>query len=463
MDAILEKIARYCQRQQLLREGMRLGVAVSGGADSVFLLRALWELRELWNGPLHVLHVDHRLRESSGADAVFVRELAAGLGLPFHLEVVDVAARGGNLEQEGRLARLRFFERLIREGVADAVATGHTQSDQAETVLFRVLRGTGPQGLAGILPKTAEGLIRPLLEVTRAEVEGWLQSRGYGWVEDATNADPAFTRNRIRHELLPQLVEVYNPALVAQLGRTAELAKDEEVFWAAYVGEWIGRNCREGRFGSSEIPCEAIRQQPVAAARRCLRGVFERVKGDLAGMEFGHTEAVIGLVAQREGSGRLQLPGLDVFRSFDWLRVMRLGAEPAMNRLVEADLAVPGHTSLPDGTEVETCLKESGYTGDKEAGWEWMYLETTGRPLRLRYWLPGDRYQPAGAPGVKNIKEMFQLARIPLWERRFWPIIEAGDADIVWSRRFGVAGRFQGKPGAPFAVGIREPQEKVIA
>ncbi|MBL8217175.1 MAG: tRNA lysidine(34) synthetase TilS, partial [Bryobacterales bacterium] len=309
VDAILEKIARYCHRQQLLREGMRLGAAVSGGADSVCLLRALCQLRASWNGPLHVLHVDHQLRASSSADAAFVRRLAAELDLPFHLEVVNVTARGGNLEQEARLARLAFFERLIRDGVVDAVATGHTQSDQAETVLFRLLRGTGPQGLAGILPKTAEGLVRPLLEVTRPEVETWLRDRGHDWVEDATNADPAFTRNRIRHQLLPHLTQEYNPGLVAQLGRTAELATDEEAFWAGYVNDWRERNCRKGRFGSLELPSDALRAQPVAAARRCLRGVFERVKGDLKELEFGHTEAVLALMGQQEGSGRLQLAG----------------------------------------------------------------------------------------------------------------------------------------------------------
>jgi tRNA(Ile)-lysidine synthase len=463
VDSLLTKIDRFCQRQQLLRQGMSLGVAVSGGADSVCLLLALWELRGLWNGPLHVLHVDHQLRAGSGGDAAFVRELAERLGLPFHLEVVDVAARGGNLEQEARLARLALFGRLIGEGVVEAVATGHTQSDQAETVLFRLLRGTGPQGLAGVLPKTAEGLVRPLLAVTRPEVEGWLRERGQGWVEDSTNADVAFTRNRIRHLLLPHLVEVYNPALVEQLGRTAELARDEEAFWAGQVGRWLEASCRPGRFGSLEVACEALRDQPLAVARRCLRGLFERVKGDLCGLEFGHTEAVLGLVGQREGSGRLQIPGLDVFRSFDWLRVMRLGAEPPMNRLVEVGLEVPGRTRLPDGTELETCLKESGYTENEKAGWEWAALETTGGPLRLRYWLPGDRYQPAEASGAKNIKEMFQLARIPLWERRFWPIIETGDAAIVWSRQFGVAAGFRRRPDTRFAVGIREPQEKVIA
>ncbi|MBL8215717.1 MAG: tRNA lysidine(34) synthetase TilS, partial [Bryobacterales bacterium] len=300
-------------------------------------------------------------------------------------------------------------------------------------------------------------------EVTRPEVETWLRDRGHDWVEDATNADPAFTRNRIRHQLLPHLVQEYNPGLVAQLGRTAELAKDEEAFWAGYVNKWLERNCRKGRFGSLELPCDALRAQPVAAARRCLRGVFERVKGDLKELEFGHTEAVLALMGQQEGSGRLQLAGLDVFRSFDWVRVMRLGAEPPMNRMVEVELAVPGRTCLPDGTELETRLKESGYTGDEEAGWVWLSAETTDTPFRLRYWLPGDRYQPAGRSGAKNIKEMFQLARIPLWERRFWPIIETGDATIVWSRQFGVAERFRHQPNAPFAVGVREPQEKVIA
>ncbi len=225
-------IRRTIERYRMLEPGQRVGVAVSGGADSVCLLYALLELGGL---ELSVLHVDHGLRgEESRGDAAFVRELAAGLGLPFCLREIDLPA--GNLEQEARKARLSFFREHLAQGHADRVALGHTRRDQAETVLFRILRGAGTAGLAGIRPVTAGGLVRPLIDVERAEVEEFLRGRGIAWREDSTNAAPDFARNRIRHRLLPQLAADWNPGIVETLARTAEFAQAEEAYWEAEIG-----------------------------------------------------------------------------------------------------------------------------------------------------------------------------------------------------------------------------------
>ncbi len=207
-------------------------VAVSGGADSVALLHSLHAVR---TGALVVAHLNHRLRgtESDG-DALFVQELAGRLGLACHVQEVDAAAAaaGANLEATARRLRYAFFRKVAAEEGAHWIATGHTADDQAETVLHRLIRGTGLQGLRGIPSvRGLEGvgtasslvLIRPLLNVTRAEVEEYLSSVGQSYRNDSSNVDPRFTRNRIRHELLPQL-KAFNPDIVSSLGQLAAQA-----------------------------------------------------------------------------------------------------------------------------------------------------------------------------------------------------------------------------------------------
>ncbi len=234
---MLERVAEFITRHRMFEHGQRAGVAVSGGADSVFLLHALHELAPRWNLKLSVIHIEHGIRGADSlADADFVRALAAGFGLPFHLHEANIPAIDGNLEQAAREVRQSFYLELIRSGTLDCVATGHTRSDQAETVLYRLLRGSGLAGLSGILPMTGEGIVRPLLEIRRGEIEAWLREHEIHWREDATNQDRAYARNRLRHEILPLLRESFNPQLDEALANLATLAQDEEAYWAVRSG-----------------------------------------------------------------------------------------------------------------------------------------------------------------------------------------------------------------------------------
>jgi len=201
----------------------------------VCLLHVLVEVASSWNLKLHVLHVNHNLRgaESFG-DAEFVGQLACNLGLPFELRELELG-RKGNLEELARAWRYAFFREWLERTGAQRVALGHTQSDQAETVLFRFLRGSGATGLAAIRPVTREGMVRPLIEVERAQVEDYLRKRGIPWREDSTNAATDFARNRIRHELLPKLVRDWNPSLTETLAHTADLSLAEEEYWRREV------------------------------------------------------------------------------------------------------------------------------------------------------------------------------------------------------------------------------------
>ncbi|MFN7934902.1 MAG: tRNA lysidine(34) synthetase TilS [Bryobacteraceae bacterium] len=434
--ALLETVAAFIRRHGLILPGQSIGAAVSGGADSLCLVQVLLELRKQIPFSVHLIHVNHQLRgEASEQDQAFVEDLAREYGLPLHLHRTSIPANE-NLEQAARQARLDFFRQL--RPPLDRIATGHTLSDQAETVLFRFLRGSGTSGLAGILPLTHEGLIRPLLPVTRAEVEQFLTSRNLAWRTDATNLQRDFTRNRIRLDLLPQLERDYNPALSSQLAHTADIAREEEEFWSLY----LARHPLPPKRGEAIVlETAGLQAQPKAAARRLLREAIRRVKGDLREIEYKHIEIALRLALQEEGAGRAHLPGIDLFRSFDYLRIAPLGSYAPERRVIALPLVVPGDTLLPEGGRLLRASLLDSYNEDQAVGTscnllDWDRLEG---PLTVRYWLPGDSYLPAGAPRAQKLKDLFQLHRVPLWERRFWPMVESSQG-IVWSRRFGPAG-----------------------
>lgn len=432
----------------MFRPGMRVGVAVSGGADSVCLLHVLRE----FDLQLHVIHLNHNLRgDESRGDADFVRDLAGSLGLPCTIREADVAALGGNREQAAREARLGLFRQILESGLVERVATGHTRSDQAETVLFRFLRGSGSAGLAGIRPSTAEGLVRPLIDVTRREVESYLRDRGIPWRDDSTNSSTQYARNRIRHELLPQLERDWNPALVDTLAHTADWALAEEAYW----DEELTRICPS--LNEHVLPCEDLRRLPLAVARRLVRRAIERAKGDLRGVDFRHVGAILELASDVQGHGRVQLPGLEVVRSFDWVRFDKPSAAMESYRL---SAPVPGMVQIPGGLRIvleliekpETSVLSQCVYNDGVDGLDWRSLSGF---LELRNWRHGDRYQPTGSTGEEKIKTLFQNARIPVWERAQWPVLVDGGA-IVWSRRFGAAAGVVAHSGSTEILRVRE-------
>ena len=339
---VLTTIARY----NLLPHGARVVAAVSGGADSVCLLHVLLELAQgLGVRVAGVAHFNHQLRgRDSDEDERFVAQMAAQAGLTF-FRAGAMPPSKGNLEQAARRARREFFASLIREGSADCVALGHTRDDQAETVLLRLMRGSGLAGLAGILPATAEGLVRPLLDVTRAEVEVFLTARGIAWREDSSNLEEKFARNRVRHKLLPQLAREWNPNLTEALAHLADLAYEEELWWAAEIARRSDEVAKDVA-GGVEIRARGLAYQPRAVARRLVRHAIGRARGHLRRIEFHHIEQVLDLAGQSKGAGRLQLPDLEVVRSFNQMRLTSASkSEIPPVRLI----TVPGTYPAPDG------------------------------------------------------------------------------------------------------------------
>jgi tRNA(Ile)-lysidine synthase len=445
----------------------RVGVAVSGGADSLCLLHLLSELAPQWELALTVLHLNHGLRgEESRADAAFVREQAQRLGWPAIVHEAQLPA-DGNLEQAAREARLQFFHSAMQSARLDCVATGHTRSDQAETVLFRFLRGSGTAGLAGIRPATRDRVVRPLIEFSRADVEQYLRSRNLEWRDDSTNATLQFARNRIRHQLMPLLEREWNPAIRETLAQTAEWARAEEAYWEAEIDRLAAeRLTTKLDFVFSDAA--ALAGLPLAVARRLARRAIEQAKGDLRGIDFGHVEAILALAAGGEGHGRVQAPGLDVLRSFAWLRFGALGSYGSVDRAYSVEATVPGVVRAEAaGVEISLELIEKTEASDSShcvynGGVGYLDRGRLSGRLVLRNWRPGDQYQPIGRSREEKIKTLFQEFRIPIWERRHWPVLTDGEF-IVWSRLFGPAANRAASSGSATVLRIRESEASRMA
>jgi tRNA(Ile)-lysidine synthase len=422
----------------------------------VFLLHALHEL----GLAAAVLHVNHHLRgPESDADEAFVRDLAAALRLPLLLDSTPLPE--GNTEQEARRARYAFFEEQIAAGHCTHVATGHTLDDQAETVLYRFLRGAGTAGLSAIRPSTDSGIIRPLLDLRRDAIRDWLREQDIPWREDQSNASLEFQRNRIRLQHMPELTATMNPALAQTLASTAAWAQSEEDYWSAELA----------RLEPDYLICASERvfirtgpflQLPIAVQRRLLRLGIEKVRGSLRSIDFRHVEAIRALMSTREGSGRIQLPGLDLYRSFDWLRITPVGFDSRIERNFETPVIVPGRTEVLAPTltmETELVAASRVYTSEVVDVMDW---DQCAGSLMLRNWRPGDQYHSQLRSGAEKIKTLFQEFRIPLWERRSWPVITNGNTEgspIVWTRGFGVAKDFVPRPGSRRMLVIREVKE----
>jgi tRNA(Ile)-lysidine synthase len=326
--------------RQSLRPGMRLAVAVSGGADSVALLRTLILAAPEIGLVLSVVHVHHGIRGAEAdADAEFVAALAGQYGLSFHRHDVDTPAVAKSnretIEEAARNLRYAWFRDLLASGQADAVATAHTLDDQAETVLHKLLRGAWTEGLGGIHPRVIESkgaILRPFLGVRRAQIEEWLRGLGQDWREDATNADTAYTRNRLRHELLPTLA-VYNPQIYSQLANLATIARDEDAYWRGELSRILpalllpGKPVRGGGRAASTDPNEAsvaleIERLPASPAvrRRILRAAARQLG---TALNFEQTERLLAMCGANPARRQTLTAELHAERSPRELRLVR--------------------------------------------------------------------------------------------------------------------------------------------
>lgn len=442
------------RRARLFAAGERVGVAVSGGPDSILLLDFMHQLgQQLGLYPVAV-HFNHHLRGAdSDADERFVAELAEEWGLEYlrgHANVARIAReKHRNLEATARELRYRFFVSLVNQGKLDRVATAHTANDQAETVLLRLCRGADMRGFGGIFPRLEGGkVVRPFLSVTRAEVEAEIEARSLAFRVDRSNLDPRFTRNKIRLELLPYLEKEFNPAIIPLLKNLASRAREDEACLEQLAAEqarpWRIREGEEER-----IPLRSLAQFPPAIARRVLRQMIASARGGRGGYTAQHLEQLLWLATEGPGGKSIVLPGgIEACKEFDWLIVRPQGRDaPPLDFCFQ--ISPPAEIPISQlGVKFRFRIVENlPGQGEKTYNKEGIQLdfEKLGGSLVLRNRRPGDRLRPVGSRKAHKLKDLFQERQIPRELRRLWPVLLNGE-EIIWVRHFPPATSFAASP-----------------
>jgi len=373
------------RRRRLLGPADAVLVALSAGPDSTALLAALSALRDAGKiAALFALHVDHGLRPGGDEDSACAAAACARLGVPFARARVKVGP--GNVQAAARRARYGALRAEAERVGATRIATGHTRTDQAETVILRLLRGAGARGLAAIPPRRGP-LVRPLIDRSREEGLRYLAQTGLAWREDPTNATPRYARNRVRLSLWPAVLALA-PAAERALARAADLARDDE--------RALARRARDVVGGAQAVDRAALRREPVAVRRRVVRRLWRNATGSGAGLEAKHVDAVLALARSRR-PGRAALPGgIEARARYGRLE---MGRAPAAREGFAA-VAVPGPGRYPIGPALEVEI-----AARREDGVPW--------PLSLRTRRPGDRFRPEGGRGTKKLKSWLIDRKVP--------------------------------------------------
>jgi len=470
--SLAERVLDTIRKRGLIKAGDRVAVAVSGGADSVALLLLLLELRRELGIVLSVAHVNHKLRgEESDEDERFVAALARRHNLEFLVRAAPVdRERRSGIEAAARALRYDFFRELARAGPAPThshnprmsgapvrkIATAHTLDDQAETVLLRMFRGTGIRGLAGIHPRLIledEGraygeVVRPLLEVRRADLQEFLCARGQVWRQDSSNRDLSFLRNRVRLAVLPILKESFGDAAVENLADLAEIARAEEEHWED--------GHQEVRAVEGGLKVASLAKLPLAAQRRLVRNWLAANAGP-GGVSFRVIEGVLALAAGAAGR-TLELSGGRILRRAQRELHWETAGNP-QSADYEYVLPVPGSVEVCElGVRIQATLTDWERVPESERSQVLDPGKVSGQ-LRIRNWRAGDRFWPANTRQPRKVKELLSDRHAGGIEKKLWPVMEAGGeavGDLVWMRGFAVPANFGPASGASRVIWISE-------
>ncbi|HHT16126.1 MAG TPA: tRNA lysidine(34) synthetase TilS [Papillibacter sp.] len=413
---MLTKLARYADKYSMLpQRGGTVLAAVSGGADSVCLLRALIALSETHGFRVACAHFNHRLRgDESDRDEAFVRTLCQKLGVPFYCGGADVraaaAVKKAGIEETARALRYDFLSETARKCGADVIATAHTADDNTETVILNLVRGAGLRGLTGI-PPVRDNIIRPMLCLTREDVLEYLKECNQDYVEDSTNAVTVYTRNRLRHRVIPLLREM-NPRLHSTVLTTSRLLREDDAYLSELARALFTENCPEG-----QIPCEKLSGLPYSLSSRVIR-----LAADTA-LSAEQTDAVLALCEKKAASSELSVPGMTAIVEYGVLRFERDdGLSPKTFQPVSL---TPGQSAVIPELGLRVTLRKTVSPEKIHKtfnnflfNFDSVYGIIVIRPRRT-----GDKISLFGRNGTKSLKRLFIEEKIPKRSRALVPVV----------------------------------------
>ncbi len=428
VTSVCALVARTIDRYAMLAGGERVLVGVSGGSDSVGLLAALARLQRSLAIELVAAHVNHRLRGSDAEeDERCAAENAQRLGVPFVRCDLPASLRtASNLEARARVLRYAALHRLASGSDCGTIATGHTRDDQAETLLLRLIRGSGPGGLAGVQPKRRDHVIRPLIECTRADIEAFVRALGLPYRTDTSNWDPRFHRTRIRHEVLPLLRQL-NPNVESRLIGTAALfAAEREI-----VREWVAAQVDRIASGR-QLDLERLATVPAPLHGYVIHHWIERAAGPSQRLTAAHVEAVSRLAGGLRTSGMVSLGGgLRVERRYT---ILALVSKPPTTSGFATQLLRPGESATVRGWRIAIgrVTPAVGRAALPRDLWSAVCAaDTLSDAFAVRPPRNGDRVRPLGLDGTRKLSDVFIDRKIPASDRRAYPVVEwAGQ--ILW-------------------------------
>jgi tRNA(Ile)-lysidine synthase len=451
MTSLAGRVLATIRRRSLFPDGAKVVAAVSGGSDSVALAYLLAELSASRHLQLvGVAHVNHRLRGAdSDRDAAFCARVASDCGVPLDVEeceVAVVAARPGrSLEEAAREARYASLERARARCGAEVVAVGHTRDDQAETVLMRLARGAGPRGLTAILPRRGQ-VVRPLLDLRRADLTAYLETAGRAWVVDGSNEDRGRTRNRLRHDVIPGLVAAEGEGVVDALARTADIARADEALLAALAAAALGRVV-SGDGLPVRVDAAGLAAEPLALRRRVLQRLLRDVSGRVPSFEA--VESAVRFLERRR-PGSLDLPGARVELSAAAGVLINRASRDQPDAPGDAAswryrLTVPGEVAVREAGVTLRALVEPRQDGPRVADPRQAVLDggAVGSALVVRAWQPGDRMRLPDGSGRKKVQDLFVDRKVPREARHAVPVVALDSGPVVWVAGHAVAGGFR--------------------
>ncbi len=443
------EVRAYIDRHEMLPHGATVLAAVSGGPDSMALLTLLHRLQPTYRINLIVIHVAHQLRgHESVRDALFVRQQAARLGLPCHVVRVDAKrfrqTSGLSPQHAARELRYAALAKLQQQLGATRVALGHIADDQTETLLLRLLRGTGPAGLAG-MPPVRRPYIRPLMSIRRQTLIDFLRAEGIPWVRDGSNRKRIYQRNRIRLDILP-ILRQHNPQIDRRLYELTEMMAAEHQLLERQVDAWYPCIVRRQSDHRLILQCQAYQQASLAIQRRLLRRIADQYVDPTAAVQFHHIERMRLLLTHGKAGQRLTLPGQWLVERHHAAAFMWRANAPT-DKAPAATLSVPGRVILHElGAEVT-----AEFLGEAPSplapGKDVVYIDAASiqTPLMVCTRWPGARFHPLGAPGHKKLKSFFIDHKVPRAERERIPLVVSG-TDIVWVAGYQLGNRFRIRP-----------------